>query len=204
MDDALLAIIAQVAARHQVPIKVLIGPNRLPDVCRVRGEAMAQARMGGFKVAQIAGAFGRAEGTVFLLLRKHRDYIEATTGTAPPPPRHGRQKGAGLSPEEKAEIAAGRRAGVSYAKIARALNRPLKTVESAGAAILKRESAPGGGKIEPAIVFNPKTDERFVEAIMAQGGYPGRPADTDLSTIAKAINDTRKIEGRAHGAAVLP
>ena len=172
MDDALLAIVAQVAARHQVPIKVLMGPNRLPEICRVRGEAMALARKGGFKVAQIAQAFGRGEGTVFLLLKKHRDYVEATTGTAPPRPRHGRQKGKNLSPEEKAEIVAGRRAGVSYAKIALRLGLPRKTVEGAGAAILKRESAPGGGKIEPGIVFDPKTDERFVEAVMAAGGYP--------------------------------
>jgi hypothetical protein len=204
MDDALLAIIAQVSARHQVPIKVLIGPNRLAEVCRARGEAMAQARMGGFKVAQIAQAFGRGEGTVFLLLKKHRDYVEATTGTAPPRPRHGRQKGEFLSPEEKAEIAAGRRAGVSYAKIALALNRPLKTVESAGHAILKRDSAPGGGKIEPAIVFNPKTDERFVEAVMAAGGYPVARSPIPPKPAEMVVLYSKRLIYQARGGAVLP
>jgi hypothetical protein len=204
MDDALLAIIAQVAARHQVPIKVLIGPNRLPNVCRVRGEAMAQARMGGFKVSQIAQAFGRGEGTVFLLLKKHRDYVEATTGTAPPRPRHGRQKGEVLSPEEKAEIAAGRRAGVSYGKIAAMLNRPLKTVENAGAAILKRESAPGGGKIEPAIVFHPKTDERFVEAVMAAGGYPVARSPIPPKPAEMVVLYSKRLIYQARGGAVLP
>ena len=195
MDDALLAIVAQVAARHQVPIKVLMGPNRLPEICRVRGEAMALARKGGFKVAQIAQAFGRGEGTVFLLLKKNRDYVEATTGTAPPRPRHGRQKGKNLSPEEKAEIVAGRRAGVSYAKIALMLGLPRKTVESAGAAILKRESAPGGGKIEPGIVFDPKTDERFVEAVMAAGGYPVcRSSTPDASAHKVALYSQRLLE----------
>ena len=204
MDKALLDIIAQVAARHQVPIKVLIGPNRRPDVCRVRGEAMAQARMGGVKIAQIAQAFGRGEGTVYLLLKKHRDYVEATTGTAPPRPRDGRQKGEVLAPEEKAEIAAGRRAGVSYAKIARALNRPLKTVENAGAAIVKRESAPGGGKIEPAIVFNPKTDARFVEAVMAAGGYPVLRSTTPPKDDCTVALYSRRLIDQARRRAVLP
>ena len=200
MDKALGVLIAEVAARAGLTPEELIGRERA--YVMVRGEAMSLARIRGFRMAQIAKAFGRSEAAVYFLINKY--FKAVAPGRALPVVTDRAAKSDPLTPDEKAAILAGRRAGKPYSKIASELGRSLKTVENAGSAILKRESAPGGGKIEPAIAFNAKADERFVEAVMAQGGHPVGRSPIPPKPDELVGRYSKELIAQARGGAVLP
>ncbi len=73
-----LAIVREVAARHDLGSHLLLGPSRKAEVCRARFEAFAvMADRLGDKPSQIGRFFVRDHTTVLHGLRRHAELQEA-------------------------------------------------------------------------------------------------------------------------------
>jgi chromosomal replication initiation ATPase DnaA len=72
--DERMAVVREVAAKHDLPAHMLMGPSRVPDVCRARWEAMAelQERFGD-RPWRIGRFFARDHSTVLHGLRRHAE-----------------------------------------------------------------------------------------------------------------------------------
>lgn len=71
--QSMRGILADVSARHGVPVDAIMGRERTQRITRARQEAMALARQGGRSLEQIARVFQRDHTTVMDGIRRHEE-----------------------------------------------------------------------------------------------------------------------------------